>query len=156
MLRRAKASGFTALVVTLDTMLLGWRPFDLAASYLPFFHGVGTQVGFSDPAFTAKYGEKPLFDVPEFPYDPVKLDKLYAEGDEKMKHTTFLALEWLKQTNSGTFRTWEDLKDIRDNWDGPLVIKGILSVEVSCATFGLRASGTQNDSSVFLRMRKKR
>lgn len=57
--------------------------------------------------------------------------KLYAEGDEKTKRAVFLAMEWLKQTNSGTFRTWEDLKELRDNWEGPLIIKGILSVEVT-------------------------
>ena len=29
MLNRAKKAGFTALVVTLDTYILGWRPSDL-------------------------------------------------------------------------------------------------------------------------------
>lgn len=111
-------------------MLLGWRPHDLNTSYLPFIHGVGAQVGLSDPVFTGKYGMKPVLDVPEFPYDPKKQDRLLAEGDEKTKQAVFLAMEWLKQTNSGTFRTWEDLKDLRENWEGPLLIKGILSVDV--------------------------
>lgn len=31
-------------MVTLDTMLLGWRPHDLDTAYLPFAHGVGIQV----------------------------------------------------------------------------------------------------------------
>src|SRR4051794_2339562 len=36
LLARAEAAGFSALVVTLDTWLLGWRPHDLYAAYLPF------------------------------------------------------------------------------------------------------------------------
>jgi isopentenyl diphosphate isomerase/L-lactate dehydrogenase-like FMN-dependent dehydrogenase len=41
-LGRARAAGFTALVVTLDTWTLGWRPADLDGAYLPFLRGVGT------------------------------------------------------------------------------------------------------------------
>ncbi len=52
-LDRAKAAGFTALFVTLDTPLLAWRPRDLDQAYLPFLHGVGTANYFSDPAFQA-------------------------------------------------------------------------------------------------------
>lgn len=44
LLSRVKKVGFTTLVVTLDTMLLGWRPHDLDTAYLPFAHGVGIQV----------------------------------------------------------------------------------------------------------------
>jgi len=52
-LERARANGFTHLVVTLDTWLLGWRPHDLDQSYLPFIRGTGVAVFFSDPAFRA-------------------------------------------------------------------------------------------------------
>lgn len=58
-LRRAKEAGFTALVVTLDTMNLGWRPHDLETSYLPFSHGTGCAVGLSDPVFMNKIGMVP-------------------------------------------------------------------------------------------------
>lgn len=128
-MRRAKASGFSALLVTLDTVIIGWRPHDLAASYLPFIHGVGSQVGLSDPVFMAKHGEEPILDVPAFPYDPQRMDRLYEQGDEKVRRTVKMATKWLQQTNSGKFNTWEDLKFIRDNWDGPLILKGIMSVE---------------------------
>jgi lactate 2-monooxygenase len=50
-LRRAKAAGFTTLVVTLDTFLLGWRPHDLDTTFLPFAMGFGLQVGTSDAVF---------------------------------------------------------------------------------------------------------
>ena len=33
MLKRAKANGFTALIVTLDTYILGWRPSDMDNGY---------------------------------------------------------------------------------------------------------------------------
>ena len=49
-LRRAKESSLTALVVTLDTSLIGSRPHGLDITYLPFIAGVGVQVGSSDPA----------------------------------------------------------------------------------------------------------
>ena len=41
LLERAKAAGFTALLVTLDTWVLGWRPHDLDHAYLPFLTGRG-------------------------------------------------------------------------------------------------------------------
>jgi lactate 2-monooxygenase len=36
LLSRAKAAGFSVLMLTLDTRLLGWRPHDLDAAFLPF------------------------------------------------------------------------------------------------------------------------
>jgi len=38
---RAEAAGYEALVVTLDTWLLAWRPRDLQGAYLPFLKSVG-------------------------------------------------------------------------------------------------------------------
>ncbi|RSL62263.1 hypothetical protein CEP53_004821 [Fusarium sp. AF-6] len=38
LLKRAKAAGYTALFVTLDTYVLGWRPSDLDNGYNPFIH----------------------------------------------------------------------------------------------------------------------
>ncbi|RDB14649.1 putative lactate 2-monooxygenase PB1A11.03 [Hypsizygus marmoreus] len=127
-LKRAKDSGFSTLVVTLDTMVLGWRPHDLERAYIPFGHGVGIQVGRSDPVFMARYNRQPVYEHPDFPYDAVAQDKLYKAGDEKTKEAVFFGMEWLKECNSGLYRDWEDLKFLRENWEGPLVIKGIQSV----------------------------
>jgi isopentenyl diphosphate isomerase/L-lactate dehydrogenase-like FMN-dependent dehydrogenase len=128
-LSRAKASGFTALVVTLDTMLLGWRPHDLETSYIPFGHGVGVQVGTSDPVFMGRFGREPLKSPrPKFPYDSKATDKAFLAGDKEVQDGVFLGMEWLKECNSGLFRSWEDLRFIRENWEGPLVLKGIQSV----------------------------
>ncbi|KAJ7868768.1 oxidoreductase [Mycena olivaceomarginata] len=128
-LSRAKASGFTALVVTLDTMLLGWRPHDLETSYIPFGHGVGVQVGTSDPVFMGRFGREPFKSPrPKFPYDSKATDKAFLAGDKEVQDGVFLGMEWLKECNSGLFRSWEDLRFIRENWEGPLVLKGIQSV----------------------------
>src|SRR5918998_3410949 len=48
---RAEASGCDALVVTLDTHVLGWRTRDLDLGYLPFARGEGIAQYTSDPAF---------------------------------------------------------------------------------------------------------
>src|SRR5947207_9436593 len=49
--RRAEAAGYGAIVVTLDTPTLGWRPRDLRNAYLPFLSGQGCAQFFSDPVF---------------------------------------------------------------------------------------------------------
>jgi lactate 2-monooxygenase len=99
-LRRAEAAGFTTLVVTLDTWLLGWRPRDLDQSYLPFIRGTGLAVYFSDPVFRAG------------------LDK--APEDDLMA----ALLRWLPMF-TGTDKSWDDLPFLREHWSGPIVLKGI-------------------------------
>jgi L-lactate dehydrogenase (cytochrome) len=53
LVHRAEQAGYRALVVTLDTWQLGWRPRDLDTAYLPFLHGEGIANYTSDPAFRA-------------------------------------------------------------------------------------------------------
>jgi lactate 2-monooxygenase len=50
-LRRAEACGCEAVVLTLDTNLLGWRVEDLDKAELPFLHGRGIAQYVSDPVF---------------------------------------------------------------------------------------------------------
>jgi lactate 2-monooxygenase len=52
-LRRAERIGAGALVVTLDTTLLGWRPRDLNLGSLPFARAEGIAQYTSDPRFLA-------------------------------------------------------------------------------------------------------
>ena len=133
LLKRAKASGFTALVITLDTMILGWRPHDIETGFLPFAYGVGSQVGTSDPVFMKRFGLEPRQgESTAFPFEPTKIrEAAFEKGDERVAREMLLGKEWLGEVNSGVFRTWEDLKFIRDNWDGPIVLKGIQRVSVS-------------------------
>ncbi|MFI9611786.1 lactate 2-monooxygenase [Streptomyces sp. NPDC052023] len=100
-LDRAKAAGFSVLVVTLDTPLLAWRPRDLDQAYLPFLHGVGTANYFSDPAFRAGLA-KPVHEDP----------------NAAVMHFVGMFADPAK--------TWPDLRFLRENWDGPLVLKGVL------------------------------
>jgi lactate 2-monooxygenase len=131
LLKRAKENNYKALVVTLDTMSLGWRPHDLTTGYIPFLHSVGNQIGTSDPVFMGRLGRQPLTGVrPAFPYEPAKFDKGVANGDPEAVEALHLGSEWLKEANSGLYRDWEDLKFLRENWEGPLVLKGIQSVHV--------------------------
>jgi isopentenyl diphosphate isomerase/L-lactate dehydrogenase-like FMN-dependent dehydrogenase len=50
-IRRAEGIGAEALVVTLDTTMLGWRPQDLNLGSLPFARGIGIAQYTSDPRF---------------------------------------------------------------------------------------------------------
>jgi lactate 2-monooxygenase len=52
--RRVEQSGFGAILVTLDTVLPGWRPRDLQHGWLPFLHGLGIANYTSDPVFQAR------------------------------------------------------------------------------------------------------
>jgi lactate 2-monooxygenase len=49
--RRAERCGCGAIVVTLDTTILGWRPRDLTPAFLPFLRGKGIAQYTSDPTF---------------------------------------------------------------------------------------------------------
>jgi len=126
LLKRAKASGYSALLVTLDTTSIGWRPHDLDTAYLPFFHSYGCQNGLSDPVFMARYGKEPesRSETP-FPYDPREINRRVAEGDPAAKDLVHMGTEWVKEISSGRQRSWDEVKLLRDNWEGPLVLKGI-------------------------------
>lgn len=110
MLRRAKASGFRVLVVTLDAWTLGWRPQDLDAAAVPFIVGEGDAIGFSDPVFRKKFADMTDGGTPE---------------DDTMQ----AAMYWCSEVFPGTSRSWEDLAVLKRHWDGPIVLKGVLSVE---------------------------
>jgi len=102
LLGRAQAAGYTVLVVTLDTRILAWRPRDLANGYLPFLRGIGIQNYVSDPAFQASLAG-------------------LADGSADAA-----VLRWT-QIFGDTSLTWDDLPFLRQHWNGPIVLKGILS-----------------------------
>jgi lactate 2-monooxygenase len=102
-LRRARAAGYTHLVITLDTTLLGWRPLDLDRGYSPFLENLGIANYTSDPVFRRRL--RVPADV-----DPVAAGVAFAGVFQ----------------NPGL--SWEQLPLIRANWDGPILLKGIQSV----------------------------
>jgi lactate 2-monooxygenase len=141
-LRRAKAARFTALVFTVDSFTIGWRPNDLDTAYFPLAAGAGMQVGTSDPVFMQHMGVPVRTDErPAFPLDIDAFRKRLAEGDEEAALTMMLCGGWLEETATGGFRTWEDLAFLRDNWDGPIVLKGVQTVEDAHAAMDARIDG---------------
>src|ERR1041384_1908108 len=56
---RAEAARYSAIVVTLDTPILAWRPRDLSQAYLPFLRAEGVANYFSDPVFRAALAKPP-------------------------------------------------------------------------------------------------
>lgn len=103
-LGRARAAGCSALVVTVDTPTLGWRPRDLDHGFMPYLAGHRPATPLSDPAFRSR-----LEKTPE--EDPAGALLLWSS------------------MQSGTDFTWEQLAVLRELWDGPIVLKGILHVD---------------------------
>jgi len=109
LLSRAKKEGFSVLLVTLDTWALSWRPWDLDGAYVPFMLGTGNQIGFSDPVFRKMFKEK--------------------HGKECEEDVTAASIAWQQDVFSGKTHSWDDVKMLVENWDGPVVLKGIQSPE---------------------------
>lgn len=99
--RRAEDAGYSAIVVTLDTKMLAWRPRDLEGAYLPFLQGEGLANYRTDEAFLAPL-EQPWEEAPQM-----------------------AILRWI-----GLFAdksvSWEDLDWLRSVTDLPIVVKGVL------------------------------
>lgn len=127
-LKRAKENGYTALVITVDTMIIGWRSHDHRIGYSPARHGFGVQQGMADPVFMKRHGLVARHERPKFPFDQEEIRKKAAAGDEETKQSMFLASQWLAETGFGIFRTWDDLQFVKDNWNGPILLKGIQAV----------------------------
>src|SRR6266478_5037761 len=101
LLQRAEKAGYRALVVTLDSRLLGWRPRDLARSYLPFLRGEGIANYLSDPVFCAALARPPQEDM------------------------AAAIAHWAGMFSEPNV-TWDDLKFLREQTRLPVVLKGVL------------------------------
>ena len=104
LLQRAGVNGFSAVVVTLDTPILGWRPRDLRKSYLPFIKGEGCAQFFSDPVFRERLAKPPEEDM-------------LAAAATMLSTFPHLSL------------TWDDLTWLRELTDLPLLVKGVLTAD---------------------------
>ena len=101
---RASAAGYGAIVVTLDTLTLGWRDRDLRNGYLPFLQGEGLAQFFSDPLFRAR---------------------LDAPPEEDLQTASLMALAAFPNLSLA----WPDLAWLRDRTALPILVKGILTGE---------------------------
>ena len=131
MVGRAERAGYSAVVVTLDTTILGWRPRDLDRAYLPFFQGEGVACFFTDPVFRSRLAVPPE-------QDPVAAIRLWSAifGNSALN--------------------WDDLPFLRRHTRLPIVLKGIVQPEdaskaVACGVDGIIVSnhgGRQVDGAI--------
>ena len=101
MVRRVEASGYTAIMVTLDTPVLGWREQDLRLGYLPFLEGKGIANYLSDPVFRASLAKTP-------------------EDDPRAAIMQFLGV--FTNPSFG----WSDVDWLRSQTSLPILLKGIV------------------------------
>jgi L-lactate dehydrogenase (cytochrome) len=115
-IERAKAAGFSALVVTIDTPVAGMRERDLRNGVKELLSGnLGLKLPFVSQllikprwlvGFLADGGLMKFQNV----VIPGKGPMLYADVTAALEHAAV---------------TWDDLSWIRQTWGGPIVIKGI-------------------------------
>lgn len=130
---RAEKAGAQAIVVTLDTQVLGWRTRDLDLAYLPFARGLGIAQYTSDPVFTRLVEEraKQPFDRPRPSLGAIRtllsLTKHYP-GDFRSNLRSPLpraAVDVFLDVFSRPSLTWSDLATLRDMTSLPVVLKGL-------------------------------
>ncbi len=113
---RAEKAGFSALVVTLDTRIIGWRDRDLARGYLPFLGGIGLGNYFSDPVFRSRLARPPEEDLPA------------------------AVLRATQMIGDPTFG-WDDVRFLTERTSLPVVVKGILHPQDAVQAMEAGANG---------------
>jgi isopentenyl diphosphate isomerase/L-lactate dehydrogenase-like FMN-dependent dehydrogenase len=169
LIRRAEASGAGALVVTLDTTVLGWRPRDLNLGSLPFSRGQGISQYTSDSRFMDMVrtrirdssGQGPSEDVRVTPaavasllsiarHHPGRTLRNLLSPEPRASVETFLG------TYSNPGLDWDMLATLKDRTSLPVVFKGILDPDDAERAFAVGADavvvsnhgGRQVDGSV--------
>jgi isopentenyl diphosphate isomerase/L-lactate dehydrogenase-like FMN-dependent dehydrogenase len=130
LLRRAEASGAQAIVVTLDTHMLGWRPRDLDAAFLPFIHGQGIAQYTSDPVFRELVRNRPpsTGPAPKVTIAAIRtlldMTRNYPGGSLRSPEPR-AAVETFLDVFSRSSLTWENLAFARAHTSLPILLKGI-------------------------------
>ena len=101
MAKRAEAAGYEAIVLTVDTVMLGWREEDIRNQFSPLKRGFGQGNYASDPVFMAA--------LPEHSQEAI-VDSIL----ENIYHPTL---------------NWNDISELRKHVSLPILIKGILHIE---------------------------
>ena len=110
---RAEKCGCSAIVVTLDTTMLGWRIQDLDLMHLPFLQGKGIAQYTSDPVFNH------IIDTTDFSARGLSAP---PGVDERL----FKSIQLFTSIYSRPSLTWEDLAFLRTITKLPILLKGIL------------------------------
>ena len=136
---RAEAAGCGAIVVTLDTHVLGWRARDLDLGFLPFAHGQGIAQYTSDPVFSALVAERAARLTTEPSTEPTprptpaalrtlaSITRHYPGrfADNLRSPLPRAAVETFLDVFSRSSLTWRDLAFLRERTRLPILLKGI-------------------------------
>ncbi|MEV4345160.1 alpha-hydroxy-acid oxidizing protein [Actinoplanes sp. NPDC049596] len=131
---RAEAAGAGALVVTLDTTVLGWRPQDLNLGSLPFSRGVGIAQYVSDPRFrqivTDRLGRPPA--RPQVTLGAIRTLLAMSRNHpgrlvgNLRSPVPRAAVETFLDIYSNPGLSWDHLATLRERTRLPIVLKGLL------------------------------
>jgi L-lactate dehydrogenase (cytochrome) len=136
MIDRAAAARYEALVLTVDTAVLGRRERDVRRGFsLPPTIGPGTLIdGALHPAWTWAFVRS----------DPIRFANVV--GRDVGDGASPVALSDYINTQFDPGLAWSDIDWLRSVWDGPIVVKGIQTVDdaVLCAERGVDAIALSN------------
>lgn len=135
LVRRAEACGCGAIVLTLDTTMLGWRPRDLDLGSLPFMRGQGIAQYTSDPVFLAELAQ--VGEAPAAAKPPLNLATLATALAQKANFPGGLlrnlasgapraAVLRFMTTYSRPSLQWDELPFLRAQTKLPILLKGVL------------------------------
>jgi L-lactate dehydrogenase (cytochrome) len=118
LLRRAKASGYTAVWLTVDTAMLGRRERDVRRGMtLPPKIGPSTIIdGAIHPAWTWDFLRN----------EPITFANVVGLSDEDGSSAVTLSEHMARQFDPAL--SWDDVDWLRTVWDGPIVLKGVQGV----------------------------
>jgi isopentenyl diphosphate isomerase/L-lactate dehydrogenase-like FMN-dependent dehydrogenase len=119
LVRRAESSGYSAIVVTVDTWTLAWRPRDLALGHLPFLRGTGLANYLTDPVFRSLLAEPPESGV----------DAAQAA-----------VLTWVGLFGNPAL-SWDDLAWLAGQTELPVLVKGIGHADDALAALDAGVAG---------------
>jgi lactate 2-monooxygenase len=129
---RAEACGCDAIVVTLDTKMLGWRSRDLDFAHLPFATGRGIAQYTSDPVFRSMVEpgtvERSGLPTPAAIRALVQATRSYPGSfrENLRSGMGIAAVRKVMAVYSRPSLTWDDFAWLRGRTRLPIVVKGIL------------------------------
>lgn len=117
--KRAEAIGCKAIFITLDTLMLGWRPRDLDIGFSPFLRGQGIAQYTSDPVFRGMLAQTPE----ENPLAAaVQFTQLFSDPGVDWKRIAQIR-SWTKLPVilKGIMRADDAEKAVKEGYDGIMV-----------------------------------
>ena len=131
--QRAEKCGCSAIAVTLDTTMLGWRTRDLDLAYLPFMEGRGIAQYTSDPVFQKLMDEPVPSEKRTVTWQSLSglitlVNNYPGSGffSKLRSGRPIKAVQKFVSIYSNPALTWDDLKFLREHTKLPILLKGIL------------------------------